>query len=123
MPYQGKNLERIFSLQFERTVNGQHGEISGPDSGDRTGALAGNAGQCTVTLHQHLDQTLSLSYGPHSLGRYDERGGRCSTQETGGRKNIGKDAGWKSQKADFAPAWHPQSARDSAPPPRRLREN
>jgi hypothetical protein len=27
-----------------------------------------------VTVHQHLDGTLSLSYGPHAFGRYDERG-------------------------------------------------
>jgi hypothetical protein len=30
---------------------------------------------CAVIARQHLDGTLSLSYGPHSLGRYDERGG------------------------------------------------
>jgi hypothetical protein len=35
------------------------------------GTLAG----CTVIAHQHLDGSLSLSYGPHCLGRYDERGG------------------------------------------------
>jgi hypothetical protein len=34
------------------------------------GRLAG----CSVTAHQHLDGTLSLSYGPHCLGRYDATG-------------------------------------------------
>ena len=28
-----------------------------------------------MIVHQHLDGTLSLSYGPHAFGRYDERGG------------------------------------------------
>jgi hypothetical protein len=27
-----------------------------------------------VMVHQHLDATLSLLYGPHCLGRYDRRG-------------------------------------------------
>jgi hypothetical protein len=34
------------------------------------GTLAG----CSITAHQHLDGTLSLSYGPHGLGRYDADG-------------------------------------------------
>jgi hypothetical protein len=54
---------------------GQHGDISEPDVADRAGALAGTLAGCTVTVHQHLDRTLSLSNGPHCLGRYDERGG------------------------------------------------
>ena len=34
------------------------------------GTLAG----CSVMAHQHLDGTLSLSYGPHCPGRYDATG-------------------------------------------------
>jgi hypothetical protein len=29
---------------------------------------------CTVTVHQHLDGTLSLRYGLHSVGRYNAEG-------------------------------------------------
>ena len=29
---------------------------------------------CTVTVHQYLDGTLSLHYGPHCVGRYDSHG-------------------------------------------------
>ena len=75
MPYRGKDLERIFSLQFERTVN-RDNTVSFEN---RTlqiepvrwrGTLAG----CTVRVHQHLYGSMSLSYGPHAFGRYDERG-------------------------------------------------
>jgi len=34
------------------------------------GSLAG----CSVTVHQHLDGTLSLTHGPHRLGRYNAQG-------------------------------------------------
>ena len=39
------------------------------------GTLAG----CSITVHQHLDGTLSLRYGPHSLGRYDLTGAPLKT--------------------------------------------
>jgi hypothetical protein len=97
-----KDLERIFSLCVERAVN--------PCSTVRLQNLAlqiepvcsrGTLAGCTVIVHQHLDGTLSLSYGPHSSRRYDERGGLILKPETGGRPSRGKDARWKSPKADF----------------------
>ena len=49
------------------------------------GTLAG----CSVTAHQHLDGTLSLSYGPQCLGRYGADGvpllGKASTALSRGR--------------------------------------
>ena len=30
--------------------------------------------RCRVLLCQHLDQTMSVHYGPHLLGRYDAAG-------------------------------------------------
>jgi hypothetical protein len=29
----------------------------------------------SVIVHEHLDQTLSITYGPHILGRYTLEGG------------------------------------------------
>ena len=66
-----RDLERVFSLQFERTVNRDntvsfqnlHLQI---ERVKWRGTLAG----CNVTAHQHLDGSLSLSFGPHCLGRY-----------------------------------------------------
>jgi transposase len=76
VPYRGQDLERIFSLHFERTVN-RDNTVSFQNLTLQIepvrwpGTLAG----CAVTVHQHLDGTLSLSYGPHALGRYDQQGG------------------------------------------------
>ena len=105
VPYRGKDLERIFSLQFERTVN-RDNTVSFQNLTLQIepvrwrGTLAG----CTVIAHQHLDGSLSLSYGPHSLGRYDERGRSDPQLEIGGRQGRGKDARWKSPKNDFPTA-------------------
>ena len=78
------------SAQFERTVN-RDNTVS---FFNRTlqiqpvrwrGTLAG----CSVLAHQHLDGTLSLSYGPHCLGRYDASGvslpAKASTELSRGR--------------------------------------
>jgi hypothetical protein len=29
---------------------------------------------CTATIHEHLDDTVSIRYGPHGVGRYDAQG-------------------------------------------------
>ena len=75
VPCQHRDLERVFSLQFERTVN-RDNTVSFENRKLQIepvrwrGTLAG----CSVMAHQHLDGTLSLSYGPHCLGRYDTDG-------------------------------------------------
>ena len=85
-----KDLDRIFSLQFERTVN-RDNTVSflnlrlQIEPVPWRGTLAG----CSVIAHQHLDGTLSLSYGPHCLGRYDPAGvplsRKASTELSRGR--------------------------------------
>src|SRR5580765_1576469 len=75
VPCRRRDLQPVFSLQFERTVN-RDNTVSWQNLSLQIepvkwrGTLAG----CTVTAHQHLDGTLSLSYGPHCLGRYDAAG-------------------------------------------------
>ena len=75
VPCLRRDLDRIFSLQFERTVN-RDNTVSFQNRKLQIepvrwrGTLAG----CSVIAHQHLDGTLSLSYGPHCLGRYDAAG-------------------------------------------------
>ena len=93
VPCRRRDLELVFSLQFERAVNRDH-TVSFQN---RTlqiepvrwrGTLAG----CSVLAHQHLDGTLSLSYGPHCLGRYDATGvplpRKASTELSRGRGNC-----------------------------------
>ena len=90
LPCRSRHLERIFSLQFERTVN-RDNTVSFQNLSlqiERVQWRATLAG-CSVTAHQHLDRTLSLSYGPHCLGRYDPTGApltpKASTQLSRGR--------------------------------------
>jgi transposase len=115
VPYRGKDLERIFSLQFERTVNRDNTvsfqNLTLPIEPVRwRGTLAG----CTVTVHQHLDGTLSLRYGPHAFGRYDERGGPILNPKLAAGKAGEKTRGGKVQKPTFPPRLEiPQRARDS----------
>src|SRR6202045_3776731 len=74
VPCRKAHLDDVFCLQWQRTVNRDntvsfenlHLQIE-PVRWRAT--LAG----CSVTVHQHLDGTLSLHFGPHCLGRYDRR--------------------------------------------------
>jgi hypothetical protein len=38
-----------------------------------------------VTIHEHLDGTVSISYGPHVIGRYKENGERRGKLESSKR--------------------------------------
>ena len=65
------DLDWVFTLQTERVV-----------SKDNTVAIADRIWQleksrfrsslagCTVTIHEHLNGTVSIRYGPHVVGRY-----------------------------------------------------
>jgi transposase len=69
------DLEQVFSLQFERTVS-RDNTVSFQNLSLQIqpvrwrGTLAG----CTLIVHQHLDGTLSLRYGPHLVGCYNVQG-------------------------------------------------
>src|SRR5271165_5960671 len=94
-----KDLDLVFALQYERTVTRDnpvsfqnlHLQI------ERVRWRATLAG-CNVTVHQHLDGTLSLTHGPHSLGRYDERGGPILNPKLAAGKAVEKTRGGKVQK-------------------------
>ena len=115
VPYRGKDLERIFSLQFERTVN-RDNTVSFQnltlqiEPARWRGTLAG----CAVIARQHLDGTLSLSYGPHCLGRYDERGDPILNRKLASGKAVEKTRAGKVQTPTFPPRLEiPPSTRDS----------
>ncbi len=71
VPVSGKDLERIFSLQHERVVNGDNTVsfakrvLQIARVGWR-GTLAG----LRVVVSEHLDGSLSVYYGPHQVGRF-----------------------------------------------------
>ena len=71
LPARGRDLERIFCLQHERVVN-RDNTVSWENRVwqiDKTPWRATLAG-CRVMVYGHLDGTLSLGYGPHTVGRY-----------------------------------------------------
>ena len=90
------DLDWIFSVQTERIVAKDNtvgiGERVWQIEKSRfRSTLAG----CTVTIHEHLDGRVSLRYGPHVVGRFDDQerpltklgkqecGGKAGTVETG----------------------------------------
>lgn len=75
VPVHGKNLDFVFSIQHERTV-GQDNTVhigTGVLQIEKTDLRATLAG-CRVTVYQHLDDTWTIGYGPHLLGRYNREG-------------------------------------------------
>jgi len=93
VPCRSRDLERIFSSQFERSVN-RDNTVSFQNLSlqiERVRWRARLAG-CQVVVHQHLDGTLSLTHGPHCLGRYDADGvplpGKASTELGRGRRTA-----------------------------------
>jgi transposase len=69
------DLNWIFSVQTERVVD-KDNTVAIKDRSwqiDQTrfrNTLAGS----TVTIHEHLDETVSIRYGPHVVGRYSSTG-------------------------------------------------
>lgn len=70
------NLDLIFSIQAKRQVNADNTVqfkrrvLQIPRQKDGKYSYAGLA----VVVHEHLDGTISIAYGPHILGRYDYEG-------------------------------------------------
>jgi hypothetical protein len=70
-----KDLEEVFSIQTERTVDNdntvairdRHWQL---DRSPFRRTLAG----CTVTICEHLDNTVTVRWGPHLLGSFDAVG-------------------------------------------------
>jgi transposase len=112
LPLGAQDLDRVFSLHHERVVNRDNtvqfeNRCLQIEPVRWRGTLAG----CTVTVHQHLDRTLSITYGQHLLGRYQ---GQASMIRAPSRQRVEKPRGWKSPKTDFPnPLGNPPTARDS----------
>ena len=71
VPLKRKDLDLVFSLQHERVV-GRDNTVSFANRSwqiERT-KLRGTLAGCRVTVHEHLDETLSITFGPHIVGRY-----------------------------------------------------
>jgi len=72
VPYPGNQLDRIFALQHERTVgNDNCVEFQNRRWQIPPAPWRYSFAQCRVKVYEHLDGTLSIGYGPHTLASYD----------------------------------------------------
>jgi transposase len=75
VPLKRKDLDLVFALQHERVV-ARDNTVSFANKVwqlERSKLRATLAG-CRVTVHQHLDDTVSITFGPHLIGRYSSEG-------------------------------------------------
>src|SRR5271167_2117355 len=110
-----KDLELIFALQFERTVN-RDNTVSFQNLQLQIERVAwrGTLAGCTVMVHQHLDGTISLTHGPHRLGRYSAQAVALLSTRNAAANAVEKTLRGKVQKQTFPPILEiPPTARDS----------
>ena len=75
VPLKRSDLDRVFSIHHERVVNNDNTvrwenlllQI-------QPTRIRSTMGDLTVTVYQHLDGTLSIGYGPHTVGYYTATG-------------------------------------------------
>lgn len=75
VPTERQDLDRVFALQQERVVN-RDNTVSWANrilQIDKTSWRASLAG-CRVIVYEHLDGTVSVGYGPHTVGRFNAEG-------------------------------------------------
>ncbi len=94
VPVRGQDLELIFSVQTERTVDNDNTVGIGERVWqiERTrwrGTLAG----CRVRICEHLDGQVSIVYGPHVVGRYTAQGVPLEPAGEGRRARGGSPRG------------------------------
>jgi len=74
-PYRGRDLNLVFSIKEQRTV--------APDNTLRWNNLIlqiepsrfrCSFAKCKATVHEHLDASISVAYGPHIIGRFNPDG-------------------------------------------------
>src|SRR5215472_16148901 len=114
------DLNWIFSVQTERVVAKDKTVAIGSQRWqiDKTKFCSTLAGS-TVTMHEHLDETVSIRFGPHVVGRYDRAGEKlpARTPEEERRGKGGSMEAGENQKQVFTGSHTPleisQKARDS----------
>jgi transposase len=113
------DLNWIFTVQTERVVAKDNTVAIGSrlwqiDKTRFRNTLAGS----TVTIHEHLDETVSIRFGPHVVGRFDSQGTKLigATSEKrrgkGGSMETGENQTQVSS-ASHTPLEIPHTPRDS----------
>jgi hypothetical protein len=75
VPYAGRDLNKIFSHQEERIVGNDNTVKFGKASLQiEPQSFRFSMAKCRVLVCQHLDNTISVYYGPHLVGSYQANG-------------------------------------------------
>ena len=86
------DLAWIFTVQTERVVAKDNTVAIGErDWQLEKSRFRNSLSGCTVTIHQHLDGTVSIRYGPHVVGRYEADGTQREAPCKKPRDGRGKD--------------------------------
>ena len=115
LPNSRRDLDLIFALQFQRTVN-RDNTVSFQNLKRQLERVAWRAtlAGCNVVVHQHLDGTLSVPHGPHRVGRFSAQGETLLPVKKPARGAVEKTRGGKVPKRTFPPRLEiPPKARDS----------
>ncbi len=86
LPCSRPDLDRVFAIQHERVVN-RDNTVSLNNyllQIEKTPWRATLVG-CRVTVYQHLDGTISIGYGPHTVGRYTAAGAKLKEKRSWSR--------------------------------------
>ncbi len=57
-----------------RPKRAQFRDLARPAAAGEKSRFRSSLAGCTVTIHEHLDGTVSIRYGPHVVGRYTATG-------------------------------------------------
>jgi len=75
LPYSGNDLDKIFSQQHDRIIDNDNTvRYEGRCLQIPKQTFRFSMARCRVLVCEHLDQTMTVHYGPHLLGRYDSTG-------------------------------------------------
>ena len=86
------DLEWIFTLQTERVVAKDNTVAIGEQSWQlEKSRFRGSLAGCTVTIHEHLDERVSIRYGPHVVGRFTATGEAAGAGPSKTPESRGKD--------------------------------
>lgn len=121
MPIQHHDLNRVFAIQHERSV-AKDNTIQFANyvwQLEKTPLRVTFAG-CQVLVYQHLDDSFSVGYGPHTLARFDSSGKAMEVPPRGRRPVSGRaSASTAPRSAPRAPLGLRSSRRSSGNPERR----
>ena len=106
VPYTGEQLDRIFALHHERIVgNDNCVEFRNQRWQIPPATWRYRFAKCRVKLYEHLDGTLSIGYGPHTLGHYDAHGRLLVDWPIVPERKTGATNGKTPRRPRSFPAW------------------